>query len=146
MPTARAASTTWPARSGTTARTTAGPASSAWTFKNGAWFYGSYRWSEADGTWRTNAPEAPKSVACETIPAFAGKVVPTTGQPRQGSPGAEAARRRAGTAEERPSPRSRRSSALPADGNAARASECKKYFPSVGEMLPVPCTNERSSL
>ena len=36
--------------------------------------------------------------------------------------------------------------ALPADGNAVRASECKKYFPSVGEMLPVPCTNDRSSL
>ena len=36
--------------------------------------------------------------------------------------------------------------APPADGNAVRASECKKYFPSVGEMLPVPCTNDRSSL
>ena len=36
--------------------------------------------------------------------------------------------------------------APPADGNAVRASECKKYFPSVGEMLPVPCTSDRSSL
>jgi len=36
--------------------------------------------------------------------------------------------------------------ALPADGNAATVSECKKYFPSVGEMLPVPCTSDRSSL
>ena len=31
--------------------------------------------------------------------------------------------------------------ALPADGNATRAGECKKYFPNVGEMLPVPCTD-----
>ena len=51
-----------------------------WTFKNGAWFYGNFRWSETAGTWRTNAPEAPKSVACETVPAFAGKVAPTVGQ------------------------------------------------------------------
>jgi hypothetical protein len=123
-----------------------------WTFKNGAWFYGNFRWSEADGTWRTNAPEQPKSVACETVPAFAGKVVPTAGQangqkefagepktaPKIVAPPVKAA-------EKAPAEESARL-ALPADGNAVRASECKKYFPSVGEMLPVPCTNDRSSL
>ena len=123
-----------------------------WTFKNGAWFYGNFRWSEADGTWRTNAPEQPKSVACETVPAFAGKVTPTVGQangqkqfagepktaPKIVVPPVKAA-------EKAPAGESAQL-ALPADGNAVRPSECKKYFPSVGEMLPVPCTNDRSSL
>jgi hypothetical protein len=108
-----------------------------WTFKNGAWSYGSFGWSEADGTWRTNAPEAPKSVACETIAAFAGKVVPTAGQ--AGGQKELAATEKAQSGEPA-------QLALPTDGNGAKASECKKYFPSVGEMLPVPCTNDRSSL
>jgi len=124
----------------------------AWTFKNGSWFYGSYSWSEMDGTWRTSAPEAPKSVACETVPAFAGKIVPTVGQangqkefaaepkaaPKTLAPPVK-------TAEKAPAEESAQL-APPADGNAVRASECKKYFPSVGEMLPVPCTSDRSSL
>jgi len=124
----------------------------AWTFKNGSWFYGSYSWSEMDGSWRTSAPEAPKSVACETVPAFAGKIVPTVGQangqkefaaepkaaPQTLAPPVK-------TAEKAPAEESAQLSP-PADGNAVRASECKKYFPSVGEMLPVPCTSDRSSL
>jgi hypothetical protein len=108
-----------------------------WAFKNGAWSYGTFRWYEADGTWRTNAPEAPKSVACETSPAFAGKFVPTAGQ-------ANGQKEMAGTAEKAQSGEAQ--VALPADGNAIKGSECKKYIPSVGETLPVPCTNDRSSL
>lgn len=122
-----------------------------WTFKSGAWFYGNYRWSEAAGTWHTNAPEAPSSVACETVPAFAGKLTPTVsqsngqkevaGNPEQGEPRIEPktivpplkAVEKATT--EEPA-----QLALPADGNATRAGQCRKYFPSVGEMLPVPCT------
>ena len=59
-----------------------------WTFKNGAWCYGSFRWYEADGTWRTNAPEAPKSVACETIAGVRrqGRAHRRSGQRAEGSP------------------------------------------------------------
>ena len=108
-----------------------------WAFKNSAWSYGTFRWYEADGTWRTNAPEAPKSVACETSPAFAGKLVPTAGQ-------ANGQKEMAGTAQKAQSGEAQL--ALPGDGNAIKGSECKKYIPSVGETLPVPCTNDRSSL
>ena len=108
-----------------------------WAFKNGVWTYGKFRWYEADGTWRTTAPEQPKSVACETIPAFAGKVAPTAGQ-------AGGQKELAGN--EKAQPGESAQQALPADGNAVTANECKRYFPSVGDMLPVPCTNERSSL
>jgi hypothetical protein len=123
-----------------------------WTFKSGAWFYGSYSWSEMDGTWRTSAPEAPQSVACETVPAFAGKITPTVGQANGQKEIAGEAKEApkivappVKTAEKAPAEEAAQL-ALPADGNAIKASECKKYFPSVGEMLPVPCTSDRSSL
>jgi hypothetical protein len=122
-----------------------------WTFKAGSWFYGSYRWTETAGTWRTNAPEAPLPVACETVPAFAGKVAPTVGQAggqkelagTQGEAGEprvapKPAMPPVKTAEKAPAEEPAKF-VLPPDGNASRASECKKYFPSVGEMLPVPC-------
>lgn len=98
----------------------------AWTFKDGAWFYGSYRWSEVKGVWSTNAPEAPTAVDCDTVPAFAA-VKPTTAQ--------ESVRRDPGGtyASQTPAP------AKAAAGGPAKAGECKKYFPSVGELLPVPC-------
>lgn len=115
----------------------------AWTFKNGAWFYGSYRWSAAGGTWSSNAPEAPAAVDCQTVPAFAAKVAPTVSQSQkefggyseQGEPGMAPAPVK--TAEKKETT----TLALPADGNATRAGECKKYFPNVGEMLPVPCND-----
>jgi hypothetical protein len=103
----------------------------AWTFKNGAWSYGSYRWSQTNGMWRTNAPEAPATVDCSTIPAFAAKPTTTAGgyadqgEPieTKAAPGAPPVL----TGEKKPG------------SDVAKAGECKKYFPTVGEMLAVPC-------
>jgi hypothetical protein len=105
----------------------------AWTFKDGAWFYGASRWYEADGVWRTDAAEAPALVDCETLAAFA-KLKPTTelqiasrpdddqtGQPKDTSEAASPIK----MVETAPA--------------GAMPTECKKYFPSVGETLPVPC-------
>jgi hypothetical protein len=114
----------------------------AWTYKNGTWFYGTSRWYEADGTWRTDlAADAPAVVDCETVPAFAA-IKPTTGQElsRRSIDDGEATQY--GNATEAPTkavdkadgPRSAR-----VDGAGAKPTECKKYFPSVGETLPVPC-------
>ena len=119
-----------------------------WTFKNGSWFYGSYGWSEANGTWRTNALEAPVSVACETVPAFAAKATPTSGQTELAATQGEAGEPRRAPAPKPLAPVKTAEKgltqepvkfALPPDSNAAKASECKRYFPNVGEMLPVPC-------
>jgi hypothetical protein len=92
----------------------------AWTFRDGAWFYGTSRWYEADGTWRSDAANAPVAVDCETIPAFAA-IKPTTGQ--------QVARKDIDN------------EGLQKDGPtaASKPAECKKYFPSVGEMVSVPC-------
>jgi len=91
-----------------------------WTFRDGVWFYGTSRWYEADGTWRTNAADAPVAIDCETIPAFA-TIKPTTGQQIAG--------------------KEIDNDGLQKDGSSAasKPAECKKYFPSVGGMVSVPC-------
>jgi hypothetical protein len=101
----------------------------AWTFKNGTWFYGSSRWYEVDGVWKTDAAEAPAVVDCETIPVFA-SLKPTTEQ--------QVARKETensgGQSKDAPA------AATPIKASSgAKPTECKKYFPSVGEMVPVPC-------
>jgi hypothetical protein len=103
----------------------------AWTFKDGTWFYGSNRWYEAEGTWRTDAAEAPTVVDCETLPAFA-KLKPTTelqivSRPDDDQTGQPQATPPIKTVEKAPA------------GPGAKPTDCKKYFPSVGETLPVPC-------
>ena len=104
----------------------------AWTFKDGAWFYGTSRWYEADGNWRTDAAEAPAVVDCETVPAFAA-VKPTTGQALARKEIDETIGSEPGSAPQAPVKAVEKADA------ATSPTECKKYFPSVGEMLSVPC-------
>jgi hypothetical protein len=105
----------------------------AWTFKDGSWFYGGSRWYEADGGWRTDTAEGPTVIDCETIPGFA-TLKPTTEL--------EIAR----TEPESTGPLPKDTSAAPVAVNASSPSaagtkptECKKYFPSIGSMVSVPC-------
>ncbi len=117
-----------------------------WTFRGGSWFYGSYRWLPSEGTWLTNAPEAPAPVDCHTVPAFAGAPGPTVGQQNgqkelggyadQGEP-AEPKAAPALT----PVKTAEKGDPSPAQPSASSVGACKKYFPNLGEMLPVPCTN-----
>lgn len=110
-----------------------------WTFKSGAWFYGNHRWSPAGGTWSTNAREAPAEVDCGSVPVFAAKVAPkvtqTSGQEQIGNPYQGGVEQPVKTAEKAPVEPAK--VVLPTDG---KTSACKKYVPSLGEMLPVPCT------
>ena len=133
-PTVSAASTTPPAACGTTARTTAGPASSPWTFKSGSWFYGSSRWYPSNGTWLTNAAEAPAPIDCKSSPAFAAKA---DGQKELGGYAHQGELTEPGRA---PIASAKVEPTGPQTTNAASGA-CKKYFPNLGEMLPVPCTN-----
>jgi hypothetical protein len=105
----------------------------AWTFKDGNWFYGSSRWYEADGTWRTDATEAPRAVDCETIPAFA-TLKPTTEL--------EVARREtenSGVAKEAGTAASPTKAGTAPVSTATKPGDCKRYFPSIGGMVSVPC-------
>ena len=106
----------------------------AWTFKDGTWLYGSNRWYEAGGTWRTDAAEGPSVIDCETVPAFA-KLKPTTELQIVSRPdGDETGQPR----DVREAPPLRTVETAPA-APRTKPTECKRYFPSVGETLPVPC-------
>jgi hypothetical protein len=125
------------------------PASKAWfdgkgqcwsgsqpfVFKGGSWLYGSKPWKQVNGTWQTSAAEPPAPVDCSSVAAFAGKI--------QAQP--EAGRKEVGQAKPAPvttaANKAQPTTAVPAKPSEAKAKpECKRYFPSVGEMISVPCT------
>jgi hypothetical protein len=107
---------------------------SPWTFKSGSWFYGSNRWYPSNGTWLTNAAEVPAPIDCKSSPAFAAKADSQKelgGYAHQGE-STEPGRAPIASAKVEP--------AGPQTTDAASGA-CKQYFPNLGEMLPVPCTN-----
>ena len=107
-----------------------------WTFRDGAWFYGTSRWYEVGGVWKTDAEEGPTVVDCETVPVFA-TLKPTTEQ--------QVARREtensAGLQKDAPAAVTPIKTVVTTSPGtaAAKPADCKKYFPSVGEMVSVPC-------
>jgi hypothetical protein len=107
---------------------------SPWTFKSGSWFYGSSRWYPSNGTWLTNAAEAPAPIDCTSSPAFAAKA---DGQKELGGYAHQGESTEPGRA---PIASAKVEPTGPQTTNAASGA-CKKYFPNLGEMLPVPCTN-----
>jgi hypothetical protein len=104
-----------------------------WAYRDGTWFYGTSRWYEADGVWKTDAADGPTAVDCETIPVFA-SLKPTTEQQVARSDG-ESEPSRDTPAVVIPVKTVDKSPATV----AAKPADCKKYFPSVGEMVSVPC-------
>ena len=120
-----------------------------WAFKRGTWFYGPSRWRESDGHWRTDGPAPPTAVDCKAIPAFAAKLRPAPEQRRASSATLESTLgREPPYGKERPAgrmealadpPAGGPRSLVQADGTPSRLSECRRYFGSVGEMLPVSC-------
>jgi hypothetical protein len=106
----------------------------AFSLKGGVWFYGDAKWYEQDGTWRTDAADGPTPVDCKAVPAFAARKPSEPGQQKVAG-SADIEKERTGDAEP-----GKVQVGQTNEGPGARATECKKYFPSVGETLPVPCT------
>ena len=109
-------------------------------FKSGSWLYGNVRWTEANDSWRVASGDAPEQVSCEGIKAFEGKV-----QQAEAKPAAKPVV--AKKAEPKPEKKIEQAELQPiektgktATTSVPAAKECKKYFPSVGEMVPVPCS------
>jgi hypothetical protein len=111
-------------------------------FKAGSWFYGDAKWIEADDSWRAASGQAPEQVSCDGIKAFAGKlqngeikqVAVEKVEPKKVEPKVE-------KAEVKPVEKNVATTTTTATTTTAtaKAAECKKYFPSVGEMVSVPC-------
>jgi hypothetical protein len=102
----------------------------AFTYKGDTWRYGSARWSLDNAAWKSSGDSQPELVSCESVPAFAAKantIASKTAAPAQSIPPAviKTAEGDLGSATK---------------AKAPAPSECKKYFPSVGQMLTVPCS------
>ncbi len=147
----RAACTTWRARYGTTARTTAGRASCLGPSRTAP---GSTATSAGP---RRTAPGAPMRRSAEVRRLrdrsglrrqgrAHGRSSQRTEGVRRGAESGAQDRRAAGQGRGKGPRRGVGTAGPPGRRQCGQASECKKYFPSVGEMLPVPCTNDRSSL
>lgn len=114
-------------------------------FKSGSWFYGNARWSEVNGVWQTTAADGPVAADCRKVPAIASKLAEI-----ESKPAAKQNQERTGKTETTvpkstarlPDPELKTAEKQPGDRPEASAApaECKKYFPSVGEVLTVPCT------
>ena len=110
------------------------------TVKNNAWFYGGSKWTEDNGIWRTSSADAPELVSCQSVPSFAAKA---------GAFGSRTAKQEEsskGAAEQPKTPPATVPKVKTAEGTtsepakaAPAPTECKKYFPSIGQMLLVPC-------
>lgn len=128
----------------------------AWTFKAGSWFYGTARWQQADGTWQTNAADDPAPVDCRSNSVFAAKMPAAPEDKSAGSKDTQYSEGRGNAPEqkdkkvsdsdvppmktaEKPTETSAKPVPPSQDGTPSRAPECKKYIPSVGSMVSVPC-------
>ncbi len=108
----------------------------SFAFKSGGWFYGDARWVETSSGWGVSTGGLPQQVSCNGIKAFSAKIEQAQAKPVESKPEkvAEVVEPKTETVE---------TPAKVATSNTevtAKASECKKYFPSVGEMVSVPCT------
>jgi hypothetical protein len=120
----------------------------AFAYRSGSWFYGNARWVETSSGWGVSTGALPSQVSCDGIQAFSGRIQqaqPNTtvapAQPKTAQtqapvepPVAQVATAPATTT----APEPQANTTPPAA--PANARECKKYFPSVGEMVTVPCT------
>lgn len=131
-----------------------------WAFVDGKWEYGKSQWSEVNGFWKASSGSQPQTVECATITAFAPKVAPVqtaaipapvTAAPAATAPNAPqtaipaTAQSAQKVADSKPVASSVTTSIqdLPNAGKSASSSsplECRKFLPSTGTTVSVPCT------
>jgi hypothetical protein len=119
----------------------------AFAYRSGSWFYGNARWVETTSGWGVTSGTLPGQVSCDGIQAFSGRIqqaqtTPAPAQPKttQTQAPAEPPAQVANAPAPAPAPEPQATTTTPAPAAPATARECKKYFPSVGEMVTVPCT------
>jgi hypothetical protein len=126
--------------------------SKQFTFKDGDWFYGKKEWVESKGSWKVTSGEAPELVSCESVSSFAAKAKAFAAKtaPKVKLESAETADKGATSQPSPATPAPAQAKIKTAEGDTSAvaqkpvttpaSAECKKYFPSVGQMIAVPCT------
>jgi hypothetical protein len=95
----------------------------AFTFKKGVWHYGGAVWAQSGAAWSAAEGAQPELVSCDSDPAFAAHAREYAATATTSSTAGTTV-----TATSAPEPQ-----------KAGIKTGCKKYFPSVGQMLTVPC-------
>ena len=110
------------------------------SFKSGSWFYGDARWVETTSGWGVSTGGLPQQVSCDGIKAFSSKLEQAAAKPAKTE--AEPKTEKVEQAELKPEPVQKPVARVVTSNTdaPAKTSDCKKYFPSVGEMVSVPCT------
>ena len=111
-------------------------------FKSGSWFFGDARWVETSSGWGVSSGEVPQQVSCDGIKAFSAKIEQAQVKPAKSvvEPKVEKVEQAELKTEPVQKPVARVVTSNP--DTPVKVSECKKYFPSVGEMVSVPCAAE----
>jgi hypothetical protein len=121
------------------------------TFKNGDWSYGRKDWAQSNGAWKVSSGESPELVSCESVPSFAAKANAIATKTAAQTGKLEKAENADKGATSQPAPVTPSPAKIKtAEGDASAvaqkpvttpaSAECKKYFPSVGQMISVPCS------
>jgi hypothetical protein len=98
----------------------------AFTFKKGGWHYGEAAWTPSGTAWSAGEGAQPELVSCDSDPTFAAQAKEYAGTATTTTTGTAAT--------VTVTPR-----AGPEPQKAGIKTGCKKYFPSIGQMLTVPC-------
>jgi hypothetical protein len=120
------------------------------TFKSGDWSYGKKEWAESNGVWKVASGESPELVSCESVPSFAAKANAFATKTATQADKLEKVGNADKGATRQPAPVTPAPARIKtAEGDTAAialkpvtpstSAECKKYFPSVGQMISVPC-------
>lgn len=114
--------------------------SKGFAYRSGAWFYGNARWVQTSSGWGVSSGDLPEQVDCAGVKAFASKTKPTATAAAD-TPANEAPKpdvvKQTPARTVAPVPVAVETKAPDATANA---SDCKKYLPSLGETVSVPCT------
>lgn len=111
------------------------------TFKGGDWYYGASEWTQSDGAWEVESGASPELVSCESVPSFAAKAAAHAAKAAMKAEGADKGATRT-PAPATVAPVKIKTAEGESSGTAQKAAapaECRKYFPSIGQMLTVPC-------
>lgn len=101
----------------------------AFTFRKGAWYYGDAGWMQLSTAWSAAEGAQPEVVSCDSDPVFATRAREYAATAATSSAtGVGVAAAVAVTPQSGPEPQ-----------KAGIKTGCKKYFPSIGQMLTVPC-------
>ncbi len=109
-------------------------------YRSGSWFYGDARWVQTSTGWGVSSGDLPEQVDCSAVKAFVGKIKAVSTAAEESAnvePKPSAAKQASPVRTVDPAPAIVAPKAPEATANA---SDCKKYLPSLGETVSVPCT------